>query len=254
MIKEVTLCDFSIREVGNPNKSHKYTVQCVLPINLFNQQIFTGIWFWYLIVLFWNIVEMGVWIRRCLPSKSRQWIKRRISLISKSILIRKKRLDHFIETYLEPDGIFMIRMIANNTSDFVATDLVHHLWCQHADNYDQCFQDDPHNVDDSFCQFEHKKKDKPKHNVRIDDNVQNLENNRDYFSFPHVMAQPNEQEMDRINNLNTLQNLMNQLSYNRSASERNQSLINNDNIESMNLLEPDTLQIRKRDTNNSTKV
>jgi hypothetical protein len=24
-IKEVSLCDFMIREVGNPNKSHKYT-------------------------------------------------------------------------------------------------------------------------------------------------------------------------------------------------------------------------------------
>lgn len=197
---------------------------------------------------------MGVWIRRCLPSKSRQWIKRRISLISKSILIRKKRLEHFIDTYLEPDGIFMIRMIANNTSDFVATDLVHHLWCQHADNYDQCFQDDPHNVDDSFCQFEHKKKEKSKQNVQIADNVQIIENNRDYFSFPHAMTQPNEHEMERINNLSTLQNLMNQLSYNRTASERNHSTLNNDNMESMNLLEPDTLQIRKRDTNNSTKV
>ena len=33
----------------------------------------------------------------------------------------------------------MIRMIANNTSDYVATDLIHHLWCQHADNYDKLF-------------------------------------------------------------------------------------------------------------------
>jgi len=28
-----------IREIGNPGKSHRYTVQCVLPINLFNQQM-----------------------------------------------------------------------------------------------------------------------------------------------------------------------------------------------------------------------
>jgi hypothetical protein len=53
-----------IREVGNPNKSHKYTVQCVLPINLFNQQIFTAIWFWYMLVLFWNIAEFVIWIQR----------------------------------------------------------------------------------------------------------------------------------------------------------------------------------------------
>ena len=93
-----------IREVGNPNKSHKYTVQCVLPINLFNQQIFTAIWFWYVIVLIWNIAEMCVWIRRCLPSKANKWIARRVLLINQSIKVRKNRLKHFMETYLEPDG------------------------------------------------------------------------------------------------------------------------------------------------------
>ncbi len=36
---KISMCDFRIREVGNPKVSHRYTVQCVLPINLFNQQI-----------------------------------------------------------------------------------------------------------------------------------------------------------------------------------------------------------------------
>ncbi len=62
MYLEVTLCDFMIREIGNPNKSHRYTVQCVLPINLFNQQIFTVIWFWYVIVLCYNTQSLISWI------------------------------------------------------------------------------------------------------------------------------------------------------------------------------------------------
>lgn len=70
---------------------------------------------------------MCVWIRRCLPSKANAWIARRVLLINQSIKVRKNRLKHFMETYLEPDGIFMIRMIANNTSDYVATDLIHHV-------------------------------------------------------------------------------------------------------------------------------
>ncbi|KAL7671886.1 hypothetical protein ACOME3_006788 [Neoechinorhynchus agilis] len=37
---KVTLCDFGVREVNHPNHSQPYTVQCVLPINLFNQQVF----------------------------------------------------------------------------------------------------------------------------------------------------------------------------------------------------------------------
>ena len=36
---KVVMCDFKIREFGHPNFSHKYTIQCVLPINLYNQVI-----------------------------------------------------------------------------------------------------------------------------------------------------------------------------------------------------------------------
>ena len=146
-----------IREVGNPNKSHKYTVQCVLPINLFNEQIFIIIWFWYMLVLFWNIAEMFVWISRSVPSKANKWISKRVYLINQSIKVRQNRLKHFLDIYLEQDGIFMIRMIANNTSDYVATDLIHHLWCQHADNYDKLFPRDPHNIPDIPCPFEHRR-------------------------------------------------------------------------------------------------
>jgi hypothetical protein len=60
----VVLCDFLIREIGNQNKSHRYTVQCVLPINLFNQQIFTVIWFWYFIVLVCNLIGLIAWIQK----------------------------------------------------------------------------------------------------------------------------------------------------------------------------------------------
>lgn len=38
----------------------------------------------------------------------------------------------------------MIRMIANNTSDYVATDLIQHLWCQHHEKYGALFPDEPH--------------------------------------------------------------------------------------------------------------
>ena len=62
--KEVTLCDFMIREIGNAKKSHRYTVECVLPVNLFNQQIFQLVWFWYIIVLTTNIIGLVVWLLR----------------------------------------------------------------------------------------------------------------------------------------------------------------------------------------------
>ena len=57
-------------------------------------------------------------------------------------------------------GIFMIRMIANNTSDYVATDLIHQLWCQHDEKYGDQFFNEPHQSTVK-CTFEHTKKEEP---------------------------------------------------------------------------------------------
>lgn len=231
---------------------------------------------------------MVVWIRRCVPSKANKWIERRVSLINRSILIRKNRLDHFIATYLEPDGIFMIRMIANNTSDFVATDLIHNLWCQHADNYDRFFQDDPHTVDTTSCVFEHKIKDEkprfdgnpPKNqstsfNQEEELNRSNADTSQDYLSFGHIFNRLNSRDQDAINSMHAysrFQSLLNQTGNSKVSKnvefnlEKNQSRLVNDfnNDESSNLIEnvnESTLQYRKRDSvpnipsnANSTKV
>ncbi len=149
-------------------------------------------------------------------------------MINQSIKVKQNRLKHFLDIYLEQDGIFMIRMIANNTSDYVATDLIHHLCnfylfnyhnikcmcnnnmfffcfkkgCQHAENYDKLFPKDPHNIPDIECPFDHKKidthkKDDPRDKHR-DDHVENSHHgairklaneNKDYLSFRKIYNQ-----------------------------------------------------------------
>jgi hypothetical protein len=92
---------------------------------------------------------------------AKDWIKERVSLFNDLVGKKRlqKRLEHFLNNYLEADGIFMIRLIAANSSDYVATDLVHQLWCQHDEKYGHYFKGEPHSLDSSKCEFSHKRND-----------------------------------------------------------------------------------------------
>ena len=77
----VTMCKFNVRELGLKNFSHEYNVQCVLPINLFNQQIFTFLWFWYSLLLVINTSNLFVWLYRFTPHNQFAYATRRIQLM-----------------------------------------------------------------------------------------------------------------------------------------------------------------------------
>ncbi|CAF5130087.1 unnamed protein product, partial [Rotaria sp. Silwood1] len=74
----VTLCDFHIREVGI---IHRYTVQCVLPINLFNEKIFLILWFWFLLLAAFNIGDFISWLLRIIRVDSRSaYVRRKLAM------------------------------------------------------------------------------------------------------------------------------------------------------------------------------
>lgn len=37
-------------------------------------------------------------------------------------------IQHFVHDYLESDGLFILRVLSSNTSDFVCTELIQELW------------------------------------------------------------------------------------------------------------------------------
>lgn len=77
----VTMCKFQVRELALKNFSHEYNVQCVLPINLFNQQIFTFLWFWYMVLLIINTASLLIWFYRFIPINQYNYVIRRIKLL-----------------------------------------------------------------------------------------------------------------------------------------------------------------------------
>ena len=71
-----------------------------------------------------------VWVTRFFPDKQYNYIKRRLQLMKRDTDFNSQPPEYvkdwyreFIFGYLEPDGIFMLRLLSSNTSDFVCTEV-----------------------------------------------------------------------------------------------------------------------------------
>uniref|UniRef100_A0A914S1M9 Innexin n=1 Tax=Parascaris equorum TaxID=6256 RepID=A0A914S1M9_PAREQ len=64
----VTMCDFEIRELGN---IHRWSVQCVLPLNMFSEKIYILLWFWLHIMLATTLVNTIIWLLQIMRDQNR---------------------------------------------------------------------------------------------------------------------------------------------------------------------------------------
>jgi len=137
----VTMCDFTIRNLGENN--HRNTIQCTLPINLFNEKIFIFIWFWLSFIVLVSMYTLVSWILTYMSSSRISFVKRYLKLndrlgyashhhssstTSSSTTIDAKIFDAFLFEYLKLDGVFLLRLVKKNTNDIVVGELVCALW------------------------------------------------------------------------------------------------------------------------------
>lgn len=118
----ITLCDFKIRVLGHVNR---YTVQCALPINLFNEKIFTFLWFWFLFVAIATLISMIIWAVRLayLPGLVK-YVKTKLVAMDKLDHASDKVVKKFTEHYLKRDGLLVIWLVGKNSSDLIAAEFV----------------------------------------------------------------------------------------------------------------------------------
>ncbi|XP_052214606.1 innexin unc-9-like [Dreissena polymorpha] len=132
----VTFCDFEIRHLQNIKR---HTYQCVLPINLFNEKFFILLWFWFVVVAVLACCNFGQFLFTVNFKSNRQRFVKKYLDIGKNLYdeqFDKTVRTKFIDDYLREDGVFVLRMIASNSTDIVTTDLVKKLWDMFTSNKD----------------------------------------------------------------------------------------------------------------------
>jgi len=149
----VTLCDFHIREIGI---IHRYTVQCVLPINLFNEKIFLILWFWILILVVFNVCDFISWLLRILRVDGRTaYVRRKLAMnrsfdpqvSSAQMKFDEKKLSRaFVRDYLQEDGCFALRLLARNGQDILVGDVIDQLYKHFCTIYEQDHLNTDHSI------------------------------------------------------------------------------------------------------------
>ena len=125
----VTYCQFKIRAMGSL-LTHK--VQCVLPLNLFNEKIYLFLWFWFVFVAAATAVSFLRWIWVIGFRYSRiRYIRKHLKIMDKlnRDSDRDRKMSHkFADLYLRQDGVFVLKLVAKNSTDLVVADIVAALW------------------------------------------------------------------------------------------------------------------------------
>ena len=125
----VTLCDFEIRQLGN---IHRYTLQCVLQINLFNEKIYIFLWFWLVFVAIVSLGSFISWLVHTIMVKEQiMYVRRHLRTMGRYRKDKdqdKRLLIKFVNEYLRQDGILVLRLAAANTSEIVSAELLAQLW------------------------------------------------------------------------------------------------------------------------------
>jgi len=124
----MTLCDIDLRQLTNVQR---WTFQCVLPINMYNEKFFVFLWFWFVIISFLSLLNfIATIILALVPNYRETFVKKylKTTKIIKQEACTKKTINKFIFRYLKQDGVFVLKQISDNTNTVVTQDVFKVLW------------------------------------------------------------------------------------------------------------------------------
>ncbi|CAF0807425.1 unnamed protein product [Adineta steineri] len=128
----ITMCRFSIRTLGD--NIHPYEVQCLLPVNIYNEKIFLVIWFWLAFVSIGSIYGLIKWFRYFTLKSRKNFIRRYLKANGIDYHSRhtanydNEMLRTFVDSYCRQDGILLLRIITANMNNVIVGELICALW------------------------------------------------------------------------------------------------------------------------------
>ncbi|XP_050413036.1 innexin unc-9 [Patella vulgata] len=122
---KITFCDFYVRQMTNVQP---HTTQCVLPINLFTEKIYIFIWFWMFFLAMANGYSFLRWLYKVVFRKNRKdYVEKYLSACI-DVSQHEAQVSQFIDVFLRDDGVFLLRVVCNNSTPLVMMDLIKELW------------------------------------------------------------------------------------------------------------------------------
>lgn len=124
----ITFCDFKIRNLGD--NIHQHSVQCALPINLFNEKFFIVLWFWLIFLTVVTIFNFISWIKTMFPLYRRNSIAKYLRVHGKLLDSEKEQemFEIFVNDYCYLDGAFIFQILRRNSNYITTSEVICALW------------------------------------------------------------------------------------------------------------------------------
>ncbi|CAF1260948.1 unnamed protein product [Rotaria sp. Silwood1] len=128
----ITMCRFILRTFGD--NIQPYDVQCLLPINIYNEKIFLMIWFWLAFVSIMSIYSLIKWLHYFTFKSRKNFIHHflkanQIDCYSENTThLNTEILPTFVDRYCRQDGILLLRIVNANATKVLVGELVCALW------------------------------------------------------------------------------------------------------------------------------
>ena len=120
----ITMCDVPIRSTGH--NINWYVVQCVLPVNFFNEKIFLILWFWNAFILIGTVISTVLWFKTNFCSNE-AFVKSYLRL-NRKLKTDSKVFKSFMSQYLTHDVIFMLHVIEKKGTHRIINETIYSLW------------------------------------------------------------------------------------------------------------------------------